>query len=323
MDDDPTTMRRPGNVGVTLERDGVTLQVFRRTEEEVREPLDLIGDATRLFDRGYDETDDRVWRALPNRVAIGLGALGPNFEACRGRFGEFVGASGVSAYRPSAGAGQPDFEQAAGAFVPEVHLLYGLSFSVTERATLVRFESQSEPENGASALSDLAHAALSLEQRETVGVVIIGETAGLVGTALRRSPVGMPPGLDVFAHSHAREWLSLTSEPEHAHSTALVVGVATNAKVPSLAPFVRPLSGSAPPELKGHFHAAVVPYRPLPRRLFDLAPAVQLLFEPGRVENVLHLLADSRPIVGAGESTFTRGVFWVVPLTVGESIIPS
>jgi hypothetical protein len=47
-----------------------------------------------------------------------------------------------------------------------------------------------------------------------------------------------------------------------------------------------------------------------------MPPTVQRLFEPGRVETVLHLLGDSRPIVGAGESTFTRGAFWFVPLEV-------
>ena len=251
---------------------------------------------------------------MPGGVAIGLGALGPSFEACRGRFGEFLAAAGVAAYRPSEGSGQPDFEQAAGAFVPEVHVLYGMAFSVKEGATMVRFESKGEPGDPAAPLSKLAQAAPRAGGSDTVGVVLIGETAGLVGTALRRSPVGMPGGLDVFAHTQARDWLSLTSEPEHARSTALVVGVATREPSPALAPFVRPLSGTGPAELRGHFHAAVVPYRPLPRGSFELAPTVQLLFEPGRVENVLHLLGDSRPIVGAGESTFTRGAFWVVPL---------
>ena len=66
----------------------------------------------------------------------------------------------------------------------------------------------------------------------------------------------------------------------------------------------------------------MVPYRALPRGPIEPAPTVQLLFEPGRVETVLHLLGDSRPIVGAGESTFTRGAFWVVPLGDGE-MVPS
>jgi anti-anti-sigma factor len=303
--------------GVTFEVDGMTLQVFKKSRDTSCEPLELIGDATRLPHRGYDEADDRSWRAMPGQVAVGLGALGPSFDACRGRFGEFIAAAGVSAYRPGEGSGQPDFEQATGAFVPEVHVLYGMAFSVKERATMVRFESTGAPGDPAAPLSKLAQAALSQEVSDTVGMVLIGETAGLVGTALRRSPVGMPVGVDVFAHTQARDWLSLTSEPEHARSTALVVGVATKGPSHALAPFVRPLSGAGRSELKGHFHAAVVPYRPLPRGSFELAPVIQLLFEPGRVENVLHLLGDSRPIIGAGESTFTRGAFWVVPLDNG------
>ena len=78
--------------------------------------------------------------------------------------------------------------------------------------------------------------------------------------------------------------------------------------------------GASAPELQGHFHAAVVPYRPLPAGALDLAATISNLFEPGRIETILHLLGDSRPILGAGESTFTRGVIWYVPLAVeGET----
>jgi hypothetical protein len=115
-----------------------------------------------------------------------------------------------------------------------------------------------------------------------------------------------------------RDWLSLTPEPEHGRSTALVVGVATREPGPTLAPFVRPLAPSTAPGLLGHFHAAVVPYRPLPGGAVELAATVAHLFEPGRIETILHLLGDSRPILGAGESAFTRGAIWYVPLALGE-----
>ena len=148
-----------------------------------------------------------------------------------------------------------------------------------------------------------------------MGVRLDRRDRGASRRGARRSPVGMPDGLDVFAHTQARDWLSLTSEPEHARSTALVVGVATRG-VESRAGALRPtaLGHAGRPSLKGTFTRRSFPYRPLPRGSFELAPTVQLLFEPGRVETVLHLLGDSRPIVGAGESTFTRGAFWVVPL---------
>ena len=129
-----------------------------------------------------------------------------------------------------------------------------------------------------------------------------------------RSPVGLPAGVDPFAHPEVRDWLSLTPEPEHSRSTALVVGVATREPGPALDPFVRPLGGGKTPSLMGHFHAAVVPYRPLPGGAVELGSTVSHLFEPGRIETILHLLGDSRPILGAGESKFTRGVIWYVRL---------
>ena len=160
-DEDPPTdpaMRR-ARAGVTIDGDGMVLQIHDKSLDRSCEQLELIGDATRLPCRGYDEGDDRPWRAEPGKAAIGLGALGPSFEACRGRFGEFLAVAGVSAYRPGDGSGRPDFEQATRAFVPEVHVLYGMAFPVKDGATLVRFESTGEPGSPGSPLSKLARAA--------------------------------------------------------------------------------------------------------------------------------------------------------------------
>jgi anti-anti-sigma factor len=299
-----------------VERDGMVLQVFPKASDDGAECLELIGDPARLPGRGYDAPDERTWMAVPGAVAFGLGALGPSFEACRGRFGEFLAVAGVAAYRPSAGPGRPDFEHAAGAFVPRVRLLYGLTFPL-ERAAVIRFEAKGESGSASVPLSQIAAACLDQAGSGVVGVVLAGETDGLVGAALRRSPVGLPAGLDPFVHPEVRDWLSLTPEPEHPRSTALVVGVATREAGPALAPFVRPLLGTSAPELQGHFHAAVVPYRPLPGGAVELVSTVSHLFEPGRIETILHLLGDTRPILGAGESTFTRGAIWYVPLAVG------
>lgn len=311
----PVEGRSPARAEV-VERDGMVLQVFSSPSGGAAERLELIGDPARLAADGYDERDERTWKAVPGAVALGLGALGPSFEACRERFGEFLAAAGVAAYRPSAGSGRPDFEHAAGAFVPAVRLVYGLTFSAG-RAPVVRFEAKGEPGSARVSLSQVAEAALGLAGGGVVGLIIAGESDGLVGAALRRSPVGLRAGLDPFAHPEVRDWLSLTPEPEHSRSTALVVGVATRAAGPALAPFVRPLMMATAPALQGHFHAAVVPYRPLPAGAIELAATVSHLFEPGRIETILHLLGDSRPILGAGESTFTRGAVWYVPLTLG------
>ena len=75
---------------------------------------------------------------------------------------------------------------------------------------------------------------------------------------------------------------------------------------------VRPLSQGS--SVSGHFHAAVFSYGPLQRGKVDLRETVTGLFRTERPLAVLHLLADDRPIVGAGESEFSRGACWVGPV---------
>lgn len=320
-DDGSTATRGPSAtsryVAQTLEREGMVLQVFPQATDGAAACLELIGDTMQLCGCGYSAADERTWMAIPGGAAFGLGALGPSFEACRGRFGEFLAVAGIAAYRPSGGPGRPDFEHAAGAFVPCVRLLYGLAFPIS-RPCVARFEPKGEPGGASATLSQIARVCLDVAGSGVVGIVLAGESDGLVGAALRRSPVDQTGGLDPFAHPQARDWLSFTPEPEHSRSTALVVGIAARQPNPVLAPFVRPLAGPHMDELQGHFHAAVVPYRPLAAGAIELTKTVKRLFEPGRIETILHLLGDSRAIVGAGESRFTRGVCWYVPLAAGQ-----
>ncbi len=305
-----------------IDREGMVLQVFPKAAGSQAERLDLMGDPTRFGAGGFDATHEITWSAVADAVALGLGALGPSFDECRGRFGEFLAVAGIAAYRPTAGTGRPDFEQSAGSFVPKVRMLYGLAFPA-RRAAVVRFEAHGETSGSSVPLSQIALACLDLAGTDTVGLVIAGEAEGLVGAALRRSPASIPEGVDPFAHPAVRDWLSLTPEPEHSRCTALVAGVATREKYPALSPFVRPVSNVCSPELQGHFHAAVVPYRPLAGGPIELGATVSHLFEPGRIDSILHLIGDSRAIVGAGESTFTRGVIWYVPLAVEGRTTPS
>ena len=183
---------------------------------------------------------------------------------------------------------------------------------------MVRFEAKGEPGSASVPLSQIAEACLDQAGGDVVGVVLAGETDGLVGAALRRSPVGMPAGLDPFAHPEVRDWLSLTPEPEHSPEH----GPGRRGGDPRGEPGAGAVRPAALGERGRRSSRATSTRR---SSLTGRSPAArsswrrrsQHLFEPGRIETILHLLGDSRPIVGAGESTFTRGVFWYVPLAVG------
>jgi hypothetical protein len=202
----------------------------------------------------------------------------------------------------------PDYVVSAGALVPSLEVLYALVCQGSF-AALARFE---KPPEGRVGLSHVAEACLDVAGADAAGIVMVAESAGLVGVALRRSPASAATGDVPFDYPQVREWRSFTPERAHPRSLALVTGVVTRAESAELAAWVRPLG--KPPSPAGHLHAAAFSYRPLQKGAIDLAPTVSGLFEGESLQSVLHLLADDRELVGIGESEFTRGACWIAPI---------
>jgi hypothetical protein len=243
-------------------------------------------------------------------LALGLGALGSSFSDCHDRFGEFLGAAGALACLPADGGNAPDYSVAAGAFLPEVKMLYGLACT-GPFAYLARFEIK--PEVRSISLTDIVDGALEVSRSNRIGMVLIAETLGLVGASLRRSPVaGHGAGSDMFKHPLVRDWLSFTAERAYPQATSLIVGVASREEGGLPADFVRPLAPGGP--TLGHFHAAPFTYEPLPRGKLELQAKVDDLFQHSRLQSVLHLLGDDRGIGGIGQSEFIRGACWFGPI---------
>jgi hypothetical protein len=161
------------------------------------------------------------------------------------------------------------------------------------------------------ALSVLLDTCLKVAEAQAAGVVMIAESAGLVGASLRRSPVMAHAGGDVFKFPEVREWLSFTAEPAHRKSVALLAGVALRGECGGLKNWVRPMGTAA--SVAGHLHAAAFSYRPVPKGRIELKPSVRALFEGQSLEGILHLLTDDR--VGASrESELVRGACWIAPI---------
>jgi hypothetical protein len=210
---------------------------------------------------------------------------------------------GFIATLPTDGRNVPDTLYAVRNGVPNLLTCYALHCE-GEFSALARFDS--EPEASVT-LTQLAQTALQMTEGEPVGLVALAETQGVVGAALRRSPaLGQPLPMSI---PEARDWLTVTAEPVYKRHIALVVGVVTKNLSGSLAPLLRPLNSQE--TLFGHLHAAVFSYHPLPRGAMDLKPALTALFSNHELVDVLHLLNDDRPIVGAGQSEFSRGACWI------------
>jgi anti-anti-sigma factor len=256
-----------------------------------------------------DSSDYRSFEFPEPSFGLGIGALTDTREQAGKRLGEIVAAAGAVAHLPTTGAQVPDFDVGFGGRAPKVQLVSGLACE-GNFSCLKRFSTSGDGE--AIPLSELARAALEETSSETVGMVMVAETTGLVGAWLRRSP-----GIVLFSMyldiQGIREYLGTTPQPAHPGTTALVVGVVSRRPDPLLARHLRPVAPGT--DLLGHFHAVAFSYRPVPQRTVVLRTLVTRLFAQQRVRGVLHLFGDDRGAAGAGESAFRRGLCWTAPIT--------
>lgn len=295
----------PLDAGRHVELDGVDFEHFV-LEPSAALHCRVLGDCAKLQTGGYGVADCRALEANGTTLALGLGALGGDYQECRGRFGELLAVGGVAACQPTDGTNRSDYLLSAGALVPTLQMLYGVACEGAFQR-LIRFECGAA--TGPATLSRIVGDCTAEVDAPALAVVVVAESAGLMGATLRRSPDG-GDGLHCDMPA-VRQWLSFTPERVHNLGVALAVGVVASPGG-KLDPFLRPLSATS--HLLAHFHAATFPYRPLRKGRIDLRETVQGLFEAGSVQSVLHLLNDDREIVGGGESAFVRGACWVGPI---------
>jgi anti-anti-sigma factor len=266
-----------------------------------------IGDPGLLKGCRFSPEDCRTVTYPPATFGLGLGAFGEGFEDAQTRFGEFLAVGGSAAYLPTDGTNVPDFMVSNGELVPEMNVLYGLRCE-GGFTQLIRFDT-AEAE-GPISLSGLVRTSLEISGAPLIGMVMVAESAGLVGAALRRSPASAAGVHDApFKYPEVRSWLSFSTERLYSRSLALVSGIGASSECAPLTPMLRPLGAKALPI--GHFHAAAFSYRPLKKGNIDLNATVTTLFETETLQGVLHLLSDTREAAGPQQSEFVRGACWI------------
>jgi anti-anti-sigma factor len=267
----------------------------------------LFGDPGAVGQRLFTAKDCRRLEFPEPVTGLGLAALGDGFEECRERFGEFLAAGGAFAYQATDRGQRADYLVTTGQLMPSAQVLYMLE-AKGELPMVLAFEGQGQ---SAVKLSELVSLAIK-ETGATGGAVVfvaIAETKGLVGVSLKKSLALATDPQEPMRFPEVRQWMNFTTEPVHGESVALLVGVAVpeaGVEASGLKAFVRPVA----PGVMGHVHAAAFSYKPLRKDLTRISGAVQQLFDEQALKGVLHLLNDSRPINGNGESLFVRGTLW-------------
>ena len=270
----------------------------------------IIGNPQLLLTSNFRDENTSIVKFPESTCSLGLGAPGDAFEDCRGRFGEFLSVAGATAYLPTDGTNMPDYLIASGAFIPELQVLYALH---TEGSFAHMASFETKKAKGGATLSEIVNACLDIAKTNTAGIVMVAESAGLMGAALRRSPVSQVSEATPLEYPEIQDWLSFSAEKAYARCLALVVGIATRTENPLLAPLLRQPGREAMP--MGHFHAVVFSYRPLKKGKIDLKATVSTLFESESLQALLHLIYDDREVEGSGQSEFIRGACWFRPVS--------
>jgi anti-sigma B factor antagonist len=268
----------------------------------------LIGDPRKLTTSGFSAADCGPVMFPRGTFGLGLGAFGMGFADCENRFGEFLAAGGCAVVLPTGEPDPaPDYLIQEGSFIPRVETLYALS-GAGDFSTMVRFDALSEGSEKVG-LSELLTTLLDFSSGSAVGFVILAETACIVGASLLKSPALGPVD---HAIPGVRDWLSFTTERVSEKSLALLVGVAGRDVSDESAEFLRPLRlGST---ICAHVHAAVFNYRPVQRGELPFAGTISKIMAASNPKALLHLMADSRPYEGVGETDLARGACWMGPL---------
>jgi anti-anti-sigma factor len=262
----------------------------------------LTGTPGRVAASGYGAGDSSRIRFEANHYGLGIGAIGDGYDDCKARFGEFLALGDAVVYKPSDGSKVPDYTVRTGRLEPEIEALYAIH-ATGEFSERILFEPTGTGKT--ITLAGLMEAVKDATGSKSFIFLMIAESAGLIGVSLSVPPVG---GDEVFGFPGIRSHINFTTEPAYSRMLTVTLGFYSESSGEEMKAFLRPVK----PGHAGysHVHSAVFPYQALPKNEASPGRMVRHLFETSIVEDVLHLIHDSREISGLGDSTFRQGVIW-------------
>jgi len=247
--------------------------------------------------------------------SIGIGSPLTSESEQITQYGDFLAAAGHLVYQNPDERSRPDFLVPSGNFLSEIESIQAL---VATGAFSHHYRFKPTEKQAIFSLSQLAAESLGQMQCSLALVVILAEIDGLVGSRLIQSPSLLTESSRID-FPEIRNWLNFSGERVYANEQALVVGIVMNALDEHEFPLVKPMLFAS--GLKGHFHAAVFPYQALPNGILDASTQIEKFFNGPPPRNVYHLLEDSRPVTGIGESAFIRGALWCAPISEKEVLV--
>ena len=256
---------------------------------------------------GFTSSDNVKIRFGTGLYGIGIGAIGEGFDDCKNRYGEYMGIGEALVYKPSDGSKLPDYALKTGRLEPEIDSVVSL---LAEGTFSNRITFDSKDVDTSLSLGDMVSGFANISGHKRFMFLTIAESAGLVGVSLSSSPTS---GKNIFQFPEIRETVNFTTEPSWPRMLTVLLGFYLDRPEEKALPFLRQVSPGSSAFI--HTHSAVFPFQALPKNETSPGKLVMHLFESSIVQDVMHLINDSREIAGLGESTFRQGVAWIGKLS--------
>lgn len=280
-----------GSASRRLEAEGLALEVIEQPRPPSR--LGAHGSQDKLSRAAYTAADLSSIAARRHLYGTGLGCFGEGFAECRDFFGESLLIDGSLFYQPAVPRAGVDFvlnleDQEGVAY----NFLHAFTFDGPFQA-LVSFDSP----GGLVELDRLMAALHQVLPAPALGLVLLAESKGLWGMALKRSPVSENQpgqGREIFEPEFFQEWMNFPVEPADVGHVFIGVGlsVAEAAAAPEWARTWLPKDAGL------HMHAGVFAKGPLGKRPEQLPAELRRVMTELEVLKVQHLLG--RSLVSSG-----------------------
>jgi anti-anti-sigma factor len=252
---------------------------------------------------GYLPADNHKIKNTANRYGLGIGAIGDGFDDCKTRYGEYLSLGNALVYKPTDGSKIPDYAVKSGNLNPEINALCSLQAegSFSNRITF-------DPTGGTTSISmkDMVTGFAKTTGFHQFVFLAIAESEGLVGVSLSAPPVG---GKLLFELPGIRDHINFTTEPAHSKMLTLSLGFYALHPDDQLKPYLRQDKPGSDSYV--HIHTAIFPFQSLPKKANSAEELILHLFDSSIVQDVMHLVNDSREIVGLGDSSFKQGIAWI------------
>jgi len=287
----------PGT-GITSE--GIAMRVLEQDTAPGR--LRIIGDHRPLLRAAYREREICTESPAAGLYATGVAAVGERFEDYSRLFGEALVMDGNFFVQPGVSNPRVDYvlREWSGS-LGSLRFLHGFAFS-GGFGRLVQFEDRERPID----LERLRCALCGLSEAQLLGVVLIAESRGHWGMALRRSPMAgaLAEGeRHIFDPEHFADWLDFPVEPGEPGLLLAATGLMVRERS-GLPPAVAELF---PEQGNLHLHAVVMQKGHLSRRAGDFEQELNRVLAHQLPEQVCHLLPTT---------TLRAGLLGIIELEV-------